>query len=422
VPKSVVGDSLRIRVISETSEAKRSEIIEVLEAGAARQSTPCPHFARCGGCSLQQMQESHYREFKTRIATNSLLQAGFEKEIGHPERSEGSLQSHINSKIPQSFNSFGMTNIIFLPAASRRRAEFKLLQEQGKWSLAYMGNRSHTRVAISTCLILEPELQKIMPLLPGLLAELPFVQDIESVSLTAANNGMEIILALSQAAKRAVKTNSFENVLNHIAKVLKLTRITIADSRFVPLATIENAIPTMRLGAIDIPLPHDAFLQATREGQNLLTEFALSATADKKRILDLFCGIGTYSVALAAGATVHAVDDHLTMISNLRQAARAHNMPLTAEKRNLFTKPFTVSELKGFDAVVINPPRSGAKTQCEQLAASGINSVVMVSCNPATFARDARTLKNAGFTLKDTLAIDQFVWSPHLEIAASFGR
>lgn len=391
----MVGDNLRIRVISETSEAKRGKIIEVLEAGPARNPAPCPHFARCGGCGLQQMQESHYREFKTRIAINSLRQAGFEAQ--------------------------GLKTI-FLPAASRRRAEFKLLKEQGKWSLAYLGNRSHTKVAITTCLILEPELQKILPLLPDMLGALPFVQDIESVSLTEADNGIEMILALSQAAKLVGKSNSFENELNYIAEALKLTRITIADSRLSPVASVENHVPAMRLGAIDIPLPHDAFLQATSEGQRLLTEFALSATAGKKRILDLFCGIGTYSVALAACATVHAVDDHITMISNLRQAARTHNMPLTAEKRNLFTKPFTTSELKGFDAAVINPPRLGAKAQCEQLAASRVNSVVMVSCNPATFARDARILKNAGFTLKDTLAIDQFVWSQHLEIAASFVR
>lgn len=391
----MAGDVLRVRVIAETSEFKRGEIVEVLKSGEQRGKAPCPHFSACGGCSLQQMQEVYYHEFKERIVQNSLRQSGF--EILKPKT-------------------------IFLPAASRRRAEFKLLKEHGKWSLAYLGNRSHTKVAITTCLILEPALQKIMPLLQELLGALPFVRDIESVSLTAADSGVEVILELNRSAKLPEQTNIYENELKHISDALKLTRISITDSRAIPLVVVESDHLTMRLGAIDMHLPHDAFLQATREGQMLLTEFALAGTVDKKRILDLFCGIGTYSIALAANATIHAADDHLIMVSNLRHATRTHNMRLTTEKRNLFVKPFTVEELKGFDAVIINPPRSGAKTQCEQIAASTIKSVVMISCNPATFARDAKILKNAGFTLKDTLAIDQFVWSPHLEIAASFVR
>ncbi len=392
MPKSLAGDVLRTRIIHETSDAIRAEIIDILEPAVNRQAAPCPHFSACGGCSLQQMQDSHYREFKTRIVTNSMRQAGFE---------------------------LSEAKTVFLPPASRRRTEFKLLKENGKWSLAYLGNRSHTKVAISACLILAPALQKILPLLQDLLGALPFVRDIESVSLTAADTGIELILALSKTAKPPAQ-NIMESELKHISDALKLTRASITDSRAVPLATIENGYLTMRLGAIDMHLPHDAFLQATSEGQRLLTEFALSATAGKKRILDLFCGIGTYSIALAEKATVHAADDHLIMVTNLRHGARSHNMRLTAEKRNLFVKPFTVDEIKGYDAVVINPPRSGAKAQCEQLAQSDVKCVVMVSCNPATFARDARLLKNAGFTLKDTLAIDQFVWSPHLEIAASF--
>lgn len=395
VSKSVAGDSLRVRIIHETSEFKRGEIVKVLEAGAQRGEAPCPHFDACGGCSLQQLQEKYYHEFKERIVQNAMKQAGFEAAD---------------------------VKTVFLPHASRRRAEFKLLKENGKWSLAYLGNRSHTKTAISTCLILELALQKILPLLQDLLGSLPFIRDIETVSLTAADSGIEVILALNRTAKPPADINVFESELKHVSDALKLTRISVTDSRAVPLATVEYGYLTMRLGEIDMHLPHDAFLQATKEGQRLLTEFVLKGTKGKKRVLDLFCGIGTYSAALATKATVHAADDHLIMTSNLRHAARTHNMRLTTEKRNLFIKPFTSEELKGFDTVVINPPRAGAKTQCEQLAYSSIESVVMISCNPATFARDAKILKNAGFTLKDALAIDQFVWSPHLEIAASFVR
>ena len=161
-------------------------------------------------------------------------------------------------------------------------------------------------------------------------------------------------------------------------------------------------------------------MQATREGARLLTKFAKHETRGSKKILDLFCGIGTYAVTLCEDATVHAVDDHELMVMNLRNASRTANMRLTTEKRNLFTNPFSAYELSKFDGVVLNPPRSGAKAQVEQIAIAKLKNVVMISCNPATFARDAKILKNAGYALKNAASIDQFVYSPHLEIAAHF--
>lgn len=363
--------------------------------GQQRVDAPCPHFTTCGGCSLQQMQESYYRDFKTKIVENALRQAGF-----------GDVE----------------VKTIFLLPASRRRAEFKLLKEKDKWQFAYMENRSHTKIAITNCLILEPELQKTLPLLQELVGALSFVDAIEAVSLTAADSGIDIVLQLSSSSKIMQRTVKLENEMKHIADMANIARISLTGQKSELLVTIENNALTMRLGSIDIPLPHDAFLQATSEGQRLLTDFVVLHTTNRKNILDLFCGIGTYSVSMAEWAKIHAVDDHKLMIANLKEAALANNISLTAELRNLFTKPLVASELKGFDSVVINPPRLGAKSQCEQIANSAVASVVMVSCNPATFVRDVKILKNAGFTLKDALAIDQFVWSPHLEIAASFIR
>jgi 23S rRNA (uracil1939-C5)-methyltransferase len=405
VSKSVVGDSLRVRIIHETSEFKRGEIIEILEAGATRTHAPCPYFAACGGCSLQQMGELNYRSFKTKIVQNAMKQAGFADDDANKNVCE---------------------RIVFLPAASRRRAEFKLCKERGNWSLAFIGNRSHDKVSISNCLILEPELQQILPLLAQLIGGLSFVRDIEEVRLTAADSGVEVVLTLARTAKTPVNLTAIKSELQHIADAAKLMRVSLTNSRFVPIEVAENGYLTMRLGKVDIHLPQDAFLQATREGGRLLSKFAKHETRGCKRILDLFCGIGTYSVALCEDATVHAVDDHELMVMNLRHASRTGNMRLTTEKRNLFTNPFSAFELGKFDGVVLNPPRSGAKAQVEQIAASvqsknPVKNVVMISCNPATFARDAKILKNAGFIIKNTLAIDQFVYSPHLEIAAHFG-
>ena len=395
VPKAVIGDELRVRVNHETAEFKRAEIVEILQAGEARVAAPCPYFAACGGCSLQQLRETDYREFKKRIVQNAMKQAGFE-------------------------GNDAAEKIVFLPAASRRRAEFKLLKTAGKWSLAFVGNRSHDKVAISNCLILEPELQTILPIISELIGELSFAKDIEEVRLTAADSGVELVLTLSRTAKPPTKLNAIKAELKNIADAAKLVRVSLADSRFVPIEVAENGYLTMRLGKADIHLPQDAFLQATREGARLLTKFAKHETRGSKKILDLFCGIGTYAVTLCEDATVHAVDDHELMVMNLRNASRTANMRLTTEKRNLFTNPFSAYELSKFDGVVLNPPRSGAKAQVEQIAIAKLKNVVMISCNPATFARDAKILKNAGYALKNAASIDQFVYSPHLEIAAHF--
>ncbi len=141
------------------------------------------------------------------------------------------------------------------------------------------------------------------------------------------------------------------------------------------------------------------------------------------RVADLFCGLGTYSFALAKGTRVHAVELDASMSRALAQQAKAAGMAqLSAEKRDLFTAPLTAAELARFDAVVINPPRPGAKAQCEEIAKSTVQKLVMVSCSPASFARDAKILKNVGFTLQSAMGLDQFVMSPHLEIVAVFGR
>ncbi len=392
VPKSVVGDVVLVHINQETSEFKRGEIIDILESGQHRRGAPCPYFSVCGGCSLQHMQDSYYREFKIRIVQNALRQIGFETAV-----------------IPA----------IFLPESSRRRVEFKLLNENNKFFLAYLGNRSHTKIAISNCLILETDLQKLLPLLQSCLGDLSFADAVESVSICHIDSGIEIIFSLK---KNIIPNERLDNEIKALANKLNLNRVIVVDGNENPIAIAENKKFTMALGSIEINLPINSFLQATKEGQRLLTEFVVAETKGKKHILDLFCGIGTYSFSLAENAKVEAVDSGKDMIENLNSTSKNYNCSLTAMVRNLFTMPFTTNELDKFDTVVLNPPRLGAKAQCEQIALSRIDKVVMVSCNPATFVRDAKILKTSGFNLKNIIAIDQFIWSPHLEIAASFVR
>jgi tRNA/tmRNA/rRNA uracil-C5-methylase (TrmA/RlmC/RlmD family) len=172
----------------------------------------------------------------------------------------------------------------------------------------------------------------------------------------------------------------------------------------------------------DVPLPAGAFLQAAAEGQQVLTDFVLTHTKGAQKIADLFCGIGTYSLPASRHASVAAFELEGASVATLRETAKKNALKLTATARDLFKNPLAIKELAGFDAVILNPPRAGAKTQTEAIAASTVKKLVMISCNPASFARDAKTLKSAGFTLSHALGLDQFVWSPHLEICAAFER
>lgn len=383
-PKSCAGDRLEIRIVHQTKESLRGEIVSVLEAGADRVAPPCVYFSDCGGCSLQHISENAYHEFKRRMAKDALAFAGF------PDTA---------------------IDVTFLPAATRRRVEFKW---DGR-SLAYYAARSHDLVPVESCLILEPVLAKLMAPLAKALTKF---SNIKTVSLTAADSGVELLLGLNDN-HRPDKT-AFEALAN----TLNLARVGVVSENGEYTTVVKRIPITMNFGGYDVAFPPDAFLQASKEGQKLLTDAVLAGVGEAKQVVDLFCGIGTYSFPLSKIAVTHAVEHDLPMVQSFGKNIKTLGLAeqLSVEERDLFRSPLTAKELARFDAIVLNPPRIGAKEQTKQIAESAVKRVVMVSCNPATFARDAKALKAAGFTLTSAQAIDQFVYSPHLEIVAVFQK
>jgi 23S rRNA (uracil1939-C5)-methyltransferase len=384
IAKACAGDKLNIRIVSETKENMRGEIISVIEPGSGRIKAPCVYYAECGGCSLQHLSEKSYQDFKRKMAQDAITYSGFP-----------------DSKIETTF----------LDHASRRRVEFKWTGNR----LAYYAARSHDMVPVESCVILDPKLSALMPALATALKKFP---NIKTVSLTAADSGIELLLGLSDN-HRPDKT-AFEQMAN----ALNLARVGIVSENREYSTAVKNDPMTMDFGGYNVAFPPDAFLQASKEGQKLLTEAVLKGVGDAKHIVDLFCGIGTYSFPLSKQAVTHAVELDLPMVQSFKKNIKNLGLVerLSIEERDLFRKPLTAKELNRFDAIVINPPRIGAKEQTKQIAESTVNRVVMVSCNPATFARDAKALKAAGFALTSAQAIDQFVFSPHLEIVAVFSR
>lgn len=390
IPKSCPGDVVDIRIVHENHDGMHGQITRIITPSPQRQQAPCRYFDQCGGCTLQQLAPEHYRTFKTRILHNALHHAGFPS--------------------PQA-------EVVFLPAATRRRVEFKVNHADGAHTLSFHALRSHQPVAVDACSVLTPALQAMIAPINAALSAYPAADKIYAVSLTAADSGMDMILTFKGVDIRALPP------LDTMAEALSLSSLCVRTPEQPPITVVQRAPVEMLLGGYAVPLSAGAFLQATAEGQQQLTAFAMEAAEGSATVADLFCGIGTYSFPLCHHAHVHAMEGDEAMVSAMRSAAKRHAIKtLSASQRDLFRQPLGTQELARFDTVIINPPRLGAKAQCEQLAGSDVKTIAMISCNPATFARDAKILKAGGYTLSSVQGIDQFVWNQHLEIAALFRR
>ena len=389
VPKTVVGDKLRVRITKETSTELRGEIAEIITGGENRAIPPCRHFDVCGGCSLQQLSDTAYKDFKEKMFHSALRQAGYD--------------------LPDS-------TVTFLPANSRRRVEMRVYHKGGIPQMAYFRPGTNDLLPIEKCLILTKPLQTFLFPLCKALGDLKGVEHIKSIKLTELGGSIDMLLILKQEIP--------STALLGLAERTDVSRLSMQINNSEPRIIVSRRPVEIMLGKYPITLPADSFLQSSAEAQQLLTNFVNSHIPAEGKIVDLFSGIGTYSFSMTEAHKVHAVESHAGMVSHIKKAAKKYQLEdvLTSDCRDLFHAPLSRKELSEFEAVVINPPRPGAKRQAEEIAASGVNRVVMISCNPGTFARDAKVLKNAGFSLAHAEGVDQFVYSPHLEIAAVFDK
>ncbi len=380
VPYTVPGEVVRI-----AREGTRGRVLEILAAGPTRATPPCRHFGQCGGCALQHVAHDAYLAWKREQVVTTLAQRGF-----------------VDAPVGE---------IVSVPPATRRRANFKA---RGGVELGFYAPNSRRLVDIHECHILVPALQNLIAPLRAALG--PVLAPNESAELlaTATEAGIDLSLKLKRA-----RSPDFLMALAGLANALKLARMGWNGE-----IVAQRAQPVLRVGKFEVALPIEPFLQPSAEGECILQRFVVEAVAGAKRVADLFAGCGTFALALAPEHRVHAVDLGVTMIEALGAAALAGGAGnnVTTETRDLFRRRLLEHELKDFDAVVLDPPRPGAKAQAEALASSAVPRVVYVSCNVASFARDARILCNGGYRLVRVTPIDQFVWSPHVELAAVFER
>lgn len=346
--------------------------------GPHHAAPPCRHFPECGGCQLQHVDEDAYRAYLVDRIADTLDGQGVAVPEIHPP--------HLSSP------------------RSRRRATLKAVGG----SIGFNAAASHRIVDMRECHILRPELFALVAPLRRLLNRRA------EATLTLADQGVD--LSMSGIAADDLATSQ---MLGDFAAEHRLARLAVDDG-YGPQTLWEPVPATVTLGGLPVGLPQGAFLQATADGEAALVESVREVVGGATTVADLFAGLGAF--ALSLDARVFAAEASRDAALALKAAAGAAGRPVFVEHRDLYRRPLDTAELNRFDALVLDPPRAGAEAQVRQLAASGVPRIAYVSCNPATFARDARRLVGGGYRLEWVRPVGQFRWSVHVELAARFSR
>lgn len=367
----------------------RMERPRILKPSPARVTPHCAHARSCGGCQLQHVSDGFVAEWKRELVARALAAQG----IDEAPVVEGVATS---------------------PPGTRRRATLSGRRTRGGALVGFHARASDRIVEVPGCLVLHPELAALMPALHALVLAGGTRSGEMSMALTRTLAGPDVAVTGGREPDRALRES-----LARIATGAGIARLTWGGE------TVAQAqAPVMVIGRARVPLPPGAFLQATEEGERALLAAIREAVGEARRIADLFCGLGTFALPLAETAEVDAFEGDAALVAALEVAARHATglRRLRARTRDLFRRPLEVAELAGYEAVVIDPPRAGARAQVERLAKSPVPVIVMASCNPATFARDAAILVTGGYRLERVQVIDQFRWSAQVELAARFSR
>lgn len=392
-----VAGEVRIRgalpgeVVEGAVSRGRMDTPRLIEASPHRVEPPCPRFGACGGCSVMHAADRHVALWKVGVVRRALAARGLDDRIA---------------------------GIATSPPASRRRAVLAGRRggrgSRAHGAVGFHGRRSSTIVPVDACRVLMPSLLAALPRCEGIVAVAGPDRGEMRLTVTDAREGVDVAASGGRLLDAALRAR-----LAGIARDAGLSQLTW-DGEVVAQA----APPTQVFGAARVVPPPGAFLQATREGEAALLAVVRAGLAGARRVADLFSGCGTFALPLAREAEVHAVEADAAMLSALDAGWRGAPglRRVTTEARDLFRRPLLADELARLDAVVMDPPRAGAAAQAAALAAHGPARVAMVSCDPATFARDAALLVAGGYRLGPVHVVDQFRWSPHVELAAVLTR
>lgn len=378
VPRTLPGEEVVLRA---------DGTAQIVTPSTLRVSPPCRHFKACGGCALQHAADDFVAGWKQQVVARALSAHGLEPAFRPIHTS---------------------------PPRSRRRAKFAGRRTKSGAMVGFHARASDVLVAVPDCQLVTPGLLAGLPMLEALTVMSASRRGEVALTVTECAAGLDVLVQTDQPL-----TDQLRIDLAVFAQNNRLARLTWVDETVVTIRP-----PVQVFGPATVTPPPGAFLQATQDGEAALLAAVKEIVGPAARIVDLFAGSGTFSLPLATKAEVWAVEGDAAMTQALDRGWRGARglKKVTATARDLFRRPLEPDELKGFDAAVIDPPRAGAAAQVATLAVSAIDRVAMVSCNPVTFGQDVATLANAGFSIDWVQVVDQFRWSPHVEMVASLTR
>ncbi|MDG1168374.1 MAG: class I SAM-dependent RNA methyltransferase [Sulfitobacter sp.] len=361
------------------------ENVRIVTPSPDRVAAPCRHFKACGGCKLQHASDAFVADWKVGVVRSALDAHDLETEFRPIQTS---------------------------PAQSRRRATFAAKRTKKGAMAGFYGRASDVVIEIPDCQLLHPDLMGGLKVAEELALIGTSRKAALAVTVTLADSGLDVAVAQGKPLDGPLRM-----ALAQLCEQLGLARLTWEDE-----VIAMRQPPLQRFGRAQVLPPPGAFMQATKQGETALLAAVREAVGDAAHIADLFAGCGTFALPLSEKARVHAVESEAEMLAALDQGWRMAEglKPVTTEARDLYRRPMLPDEMKKLDAIVIDPPRAGAERQVVEICLAKVPRVAFVSCNPVTFARDAQMLCKAGYRLNWVQVVDQFRWSSHVEIAASF--
>jgi len=387
VPYTLGGETVEVGPVP-GHHPDRRRLLAVERASPERIAPFCQHFGVCGGCAIQHWESQHYRAWKRDLVVETLAQAKLDCDVAP-----------------------------LIDAHGRGRRRITLHARTGTHDVLKVGfaaANSHDIIPVDRCPILDPGLDGALDAAWALAEPLISAGKPLDIQITATDNGLDVDVRGSGPLPASMIAK-----LSRVAEQHRLARLT----RHGELVLMRHP-PTIAIGTARVTLPPGSFLQATVAGEETLAALVSGHCKRAKHIADLFCGVGPFALRLAEKSRISAFDSDAGAVTALQKAAMATSglKPVKAEARDLFRRPLMAQELRDYDTVVFDPPRQGAQAQALQLAASKIPVVIAVSCNVATFARDARILVDGGYKIEEVTPVDQFRHTPHVELVAKFVR
>jgi 23S rRNA (uracil1939-C5)-methyltransferase len=383
VPYALPGEEVRAVV-----SGNRAVVEEILKPSPDRIDPFCTHFTRCGGCAVQHLHMDAYQSWKKGIVEVALANKGLDTLVD---------------------------DLVDAHGVGRRRVSLHVRFDKGRPQVGFMQARRHELVDLDLCPVLAPGLSGAADVARALAAPFAVRGGELDVRITASDSGLDCDIKC--AGKKIELDLNARMDLAEIATDLNLARVTVGGD-----LVVEHRPPAFSMGAGRVVPPPGGFLQATQAGEDALAALVMEHAGSAKKVADLFCGIGPFALRLAAQASVLAVDADEAQITALANAVRHCQglKPITTEVRDLFRNPFMAQELSSFECIVFDPPRAGAQAQVREIATAQVPTVIGVSCDPASFARDAATLCAGGYRLDRVTPVDQFKYTRHVELVAVF--